>query len=91
MTDYVDAPAAAPTAMTATRAEPAADTVPDGPGAIATAEAVALSTLQGSTAEKIDQLHHEMFAGTALGHHTELWNLVASFKERVKVLAAANT
>ncbi len=42
-------------------------------------------------AEQIDQLHHETFAGTALGHHTELWNLVHAFKERVKALVAAGT
>ncbi|MET7242497.1 hypothetical protein ABZT49_03955 [Methylobacterium sp. EM32] len=40
-------------------------------------------------AEQIDRLHHELFAGSGLGHHTELWNLVHAFKERVKALVAA--
>ncbi len=29
-----------------------------------------------------------MLGGTALGHHTALWNLVHAFKERVKALVA---
>lgn len=102
MTDHDDAPeATAPAAMSPVAAEAPAGavTVPDSPAAATpatargvgeptTAEAVALSTLQGSTAEKIDQLHREMFAGSALGHHTGLWNLVHAFKERVKALVA---
>lgn len=36
--------------------------------------------------ERIDRLHHDTFAGTALGHHTDLWNLVHAFKERVKAM-----
>jgi hypothetical protein len=39
-------------------------------------------------ADQIDQLHHDTFVGTALGHHTDLWNLVHAFKERVKALVA---
>ncbi|MFH6786317.1 MULTISPECIES: hypothetical protein [Methylobacterium] len=103
MTDNDDGPGvAAPAAMSTVAAEAPASavTVPDSPAAATpatacgvgeptTAVAIALSTLQGSTAERIDQLHREMFAGSALGHHTELWNLVASFKERVKALVAA--
>ncbi len=56
------------------RTAPAAATpaIARGVGEPTTAEAAALSTLQGSTAEKIDQLHREMFAGSALGHHTGL-------------------
>lgn len=91
------------TRLDVTLAEPSdapAATAPDSPAAATpaagrglaettTTEAVALATLQGSTAEKIDQLHREMFAGSALGHHTELWNLVHAFKERVKALVAA--
>lgn len=42
-------------------------------------------------AEQIDRLHHDTFVGTALGHHTDLWNLVHAFKERVKALVAAGT
>ncbi|KMO44409.1 hypothetical protein VQ03_03255 [Methylobacterium tarhaniae] len=40
-------------------------------------------------AEQIDRLHHDTFAGTALGHHTDLWNLVHAFKERVKALVVS--
>lgn len=43
----------------------------------------------GSLAEQIDGLHADMLGGTALGNHTELWNLVHAFKERVKALVAA--
>ncbi|WP_457105920.1 hypothetical protein [Methylobacterium sp. P5_C11] len=39
-------------------------------------------------AERIDNLHADMLGGTALGHHTALWNLVHAFKERVKALVA---
>lgn len=101
-TPVVAAPAPlAVTRLDVTLAEPSAGTAtaPDSPAAAtpaasrglpktAAAEAVALSTLEGSAAEKIDQLHREMFAGSALGHHTELWNLVHAFKERVKALVA---
>lgn len=45
--------------------------------------------LRGDTpAARIDNLHADMFGGTALGHHTALWNLVHAFKERVKALVA---
>ncbi len=39
-------------------------------------------------AARIDNLHADMLGGTALGHHTALWNLVHAFKERVKALVA---
>lgn len=39
-------------------------------------------------AAQIDNLHADMLGGTALGHHTALWNLVHAFKERVKALVA---
>ncbi len=39
-------------------------------------------------ATRIDNLHADMLGGTALGHHTALWNLVHAFKERVKALVA---
>ncbi len=102
MTDHDDTPGwrrPRPCPTVAAEAPAGAVTVPDSPtastpatargvGEPTTAEAAALSTLQGSIAEKIDQLHREMFAGSALGHHTGLWNLVHAFKERVKALVA---
>ncbi|MGN8097194.1 hypothetical protein [Methylobacterium sp. 22177] len=39
-------------------------------------------------AARIDNLHADMLGGSALGHHTALWNLVHAFKERVKALVA---
>lgn len=57
----------------------------DDPNAPAPSEAAPAAA---PLAEQIDRLHHEMFVGTALGHHTDLWNLVFAFKERVKVLVA---
>ncbi|SDA33563.1 hypothetical protein SAMN02799622_05556 [Methylobacterium sp. UNC378MF] len=39
-------------------------------------------------AARIDNLHADMLGGTALGHHTALWNRVHAFKERVKALVA---
>lgn len=57
-----------------------------GIGASPAAEAV---PLRGETlAAQIDNLHVDMLGGTALGHHTGLWNLVHAFKERVKALVA---
>lgn len=45
--------------------------------------------LRGETlTEQIDALHVDMLGGTALGNHTELWNLVHAFKERVKAIVA---
>ncbi|SEH35198.1 hypothetical protein SAMN02799636_01720 [Methylobacterium sp. 275MFSha3.1] len=45
--------------------------------------------IRGDTlAARIDNLHADMLGGTALGHHTALWNLVHAFKERVKALVA---
>jgi hypothetical protein len=45
--------------------------------------------LRGETlAARIDNLHADMLGGSALGHHTALWNLVHAFKERVKALVA---
>lgn len=45
--------------------------------------------LRGDTlAARIDNLHADMLGGSALGHHTALWNLVHAFKERVKALVA---
>lgn len=45
--------------------------------------------IRGETlAARIDNLHADMLGGTALGHHTALWNLVHAFKERVKALVA---
>ncbi|MET3482374.1 hypothetical protein [Methylobacterium sp. 1973] len=47
------------------------------------------SLIRGDTlAARIDNLHADMLGGTALGHHTALWNLVHAFKERVKALVA---
>ena len=46
--------------------------------------------IRGATlAAQIDNLHADLLGGTALGHHTALWNLVHTFKERVKALVAA--
>ena len=59
----------------------AADHSPQG---IPAAEAM---PVRGETlAAQIDNLHADMLGGTALGHHTGLWNLVHAFKERVKAL-----
>lgn len=45
--------------------------------------------IRGDTlAARIDNLHADMLGGTALGHHTALWNRVHAFKERVKALVA---
>ncbi|WP_182180527.1 hypothetical protein [Methylobacterium radiotolerans] len=45
--------------------------------------------IRGDTlAAQIDNLHADLLGGTALGHHTALWNLVHAFKERVKALVA---
>ncbi|UHC16065.1 hypothetical protein LRS73_26900 [Methylobacterium currus] len=60
----------------------------DDPDAPANPEAVPAAA---PLAEQIDRLHHDTFVGTALGHHTDLWNLVHAFKERVKALVAAGT
>ncbi len=60
------------------------DTAPRLEPAIADALLIRGDTL----AARIDNLHADMLGGTALGHHTALWNLVHAFKERVKALVA---
>lgn len=63
----------------------------DDPGAAAAllSERADGPPIRGETlAARIDNLHADMLGGTALGHHTALWNLVHAFKERVKALVA---
>jgi hypothetical protein len=41
-----------------------------------------------SIASVIDTWFHDHFHGTALGNHTELWNLAVKAKEELKTLLA---